>query len=81
MRPYKLNINVPLQEHDAVDLQLIVEGLSKLFIKYLYKHSTNSAAAIFNMLITHLDHHYKQPIVLEHLHLVRLVVRIILNIS
>lgn len=74
MRPYTLNINVRLPVHEAIDLQLTVEGLSKLFVKFLYKLRTNSAVTIFNMLINHLNNHYKKPIVLEQTHFVRLKV-------
>lgn len=76
MRPYKLNTGAPLQEHDIADLQLTVEGLSKLFTKFLYNHPTTSTDIILTMLITHLRHHYKQPLVLEQLHIVRLMVRL-----
>lgn len=75
MRPYKSNTGTNLQERDVVDLQHTVEGLSKLFVKYLYKHPTNSAVTILNMLITHLKYHYEQPSVLGNLHSTRLVVR------
>lgn len=75
MRPYKLNIGTPLQEHDIVDLQLTVEGLSKLFTKFLYNHPTTATDTILNMLVTHLRLHYEQPMILEQMHLVRLVVR------
>lgn len=74
LRPYTFNNEVPLQERNVVDLQLTVEGLSKLFIKFLYEHPTNSADMILTMLITHLRHHYEHPIVLEHLHLIRFMV-------
>lgn len=76
LRPFELNMikGSILSEHDISDLQITVAGLSKLFIKFLYKHSTTSADTILTMLITHLKQHYEQPIVLEHLYLVRLVV-------
>lgn len=74
LRPYTLNLKVPLQEQNVVDLQLTVEGLSRLFIKFLYEYPNNSADMILTMLITHLRHHYEQPVVLEHMHLIRLMV-------
>lgn len=76
MRPYKLNTGVPLQERDIADLQLTIEGLSKLFTKFLYNHPTSSTDTILNMLVTHLRYHYEHPVVLEQMHLVRLVVSI-----
>jgi len=75
LRPYKSNTGVPLLEKDAIDLQLCVEGLSKLFIVFLYKHPTTSADTILTMLISHLKYHYELPIVLEHLYLIRFMVR------
>lgn len=74
MKPYKLNTVVPLNEKDSADLKLTVDGLSNLFTKFLYKHPTNSADTTLNMLITHLKHHYEQPVVLEHLYSIRLKV-------
>jgi len=74
LKPYKLNTGVTLQERDISDLQLTVEGLTHLFTKFLYKYATNSADIILIMLMNHLKYHYEQPIVLEHLYLIRFVV-------
>ncbi|XP_050444478.1 tuberin [Adelges cooleyi] len=74
LRPYRLNIAIPLQEHDTDDIKLTVEGLSKLFSNFLYQHSTTSAERILAMLIRHLRHHYDQPIVLDNCHSIRLMI-------
>jgi len=71
----KLNTGVVLHENDVADIQITVEGLSKLFSKFLYKHPTNSADTILTLLITHLRHHYERPMILEHICSIRLVVR------
>lgn len=76
LRPYTLITSASFYEQDVVDLQETVKGLSKLFIKFLYKHSTNSADIILNMLITHMKHHYEQPTILEHLYSIRFEVSI-----
>lgn len=75
LRPFKSNPKVILQELDIADLKLTVEGLSKLFTKFLYKHYTNSPDIILTMFITHLRYHYEQPMILEHLYSIRLLVR------
>lgn len=78
MRPFKEPVSkeqgISLLERDILDLQLTVDGLSKLFIKFLYKYQNNSANIILSMLITHLKCHYKQPMILEHFHTIRYVV-------
>lgn len=75
LRPFILNPVVVLQEIDIADLKLTVEGLSKLFTKFLYKHYTNSPDIILTMFITHLRYHYEQPKVLNQLYSIRLLVR------
>ncbi|VVC44066.1 Rap GTPase activating protein domain,Tuberin,Armadillo-like helical,Armadillo-type [Cinara cedri] len=72
LRPFTSNSTTPLQERNGVDLQITVEGLSKLFIKFLYECPNNSADMILTMLITHLKNHYQKKVCLEHLHLIRL---------
>lgn len=70
------NTGVVLHENDVADIQITVEGLSILFSKFLYKHPTNSADIILNLLITHLRDHYERPMILEHICSIRLVVRL-----
>lgn len=76
-RTNKLNTGVVLHENDVADIQTTVEGLSKLFSKFLYKYPTTSADTILTLLITHLRHHYERPMILEHICAIRLVVRFI----
>lgn len=75
LRPFRSHQLVNLQEHDIADLKLTVEGLSKLFTKFLYKHNTNSPDIILTMFVNHLKYHYEEPTVLEHLSSIRLLVR------
>jgi len=70
----KLNTGVVLNENDVADIQTTVEGLSKLFSKFLYKHPTISADTTLTLLVTHLRHHYERPMLLEHICSIRLVV-------
>ncbi|XP_060838182.1 tuberin isoform X2 [Rhopalosiphum padi] len=70
----RFNTGVVLHENDVADIQITVEGLSILFSKFLYKHPTNSADTILNLLITHLRHHYERPMILEHISSIRLVI-------
>lgn len=81
MRPFKLNLttSVQLQECDIIDLRSTVEGLIELFIKFLYKNSFTSAEIILTMFVTHLKHHYEQTAILEHLYIIRYLVRFIDN--
>lgn len=76
MRPYKEPASLysesqTLQKNDTIDLQITVEGLSKLFVKFLYKHPSNSAESILKILITHLKCHYDQPLILDDIYLIR----------
>lgn len=74
LRPYLSNTGAPYQECNITDLQITVEGLTKLFTKFFYKYPTNSADTVLSMLVNHMRHHYEQPSILEHLCMIRIVV-------
>ena len=53
--------NVPRGEHDFDDSITVVNGLIDLFLEKLYQLPSNHAVRIYNILISHLEGHYKEP--------------------
>ncbi|XP_050540898.1 tuberin-like isoform X2 [Daktulosphaira vitifoliae] len=74
LRPYQTNITMPLLESEIDDIKLTVEGLSKLFAKFIYNHPMESAEKILDMLVIHLQYHYDQPTALENFNSIRLMI-------
>lgn len=58
-------------EAEIADIIAAVDGLIDVFVIKLYRWPSTHAIKIFNILVSHLDHHYEKPHIFDQLNIVR----------